>query len=1136
MSHRLGTQVSVDPAREFGAGIGSDLGGGVWEETFTAASPPVGTTKFMILHFAGVVLHAGDELQVPLGNGDTDSFDASSGPDFWTRPIKGGSVAIRFLDGGSGTGRAPLTEYGRGEGIVSDGGPGGNANADVFLLDGAYEDPAYFNPGGVCPAGERNWTNVACLGPGVMRDAARSTGMFLEVAGGKVSSCSAALIDADLILTAAHCLEHASAIPSGSFTLDFQTDCAGNPVPGYQPKFHKLKRLVKSGWTVHSSGAGLIPGTGLDYAIIQIETPLGGLGVPPLPIRADLPSLGEDVFLIHHPRGATKKVSRRATDPGCYVQIVQNGRLYFGGDLDNGSSGSPLFDLAGRVVGVNNWAGGCPATSGSGSAFGISAQAAAAILLDMSTAPPPSADVDVVLVFDRSGSMSLPDLAGGTKIEQARSAAALFVDLLRTDRAHRAGLVTFSTTAATPVLLAPISGNRDTLIGPPPARDGGEIGAITPDAMTTIGGGLRLGRQQLTATTSANTPAILLLTDGLQNTPPMIDEVEGELGPTRLCIIGFGTEGQLDGPLLTRLARDHGGIYTRSGEGLQLKKFFVLCFGNIFKTAISADPLFVFPEGSASMPPMPLQVCDEEEITVVLGWLNSAETLFLSLLTPAGNLLERTTPGVFASSGSTWVYFRVPLPFNGEREGTWQVQVTRFAGGGEFPAPLLEERFFVTTVVDGGPYLKPLDPGRRYYTGDALNPQVVLRYPAGFGVEHGEVTLEIESPTEGTGNLLTTAGLRPPQVIGGDALDARAGTLIQLEQEHGGTLIGTTTQNVPLFDDGDRDGDFALEPDGIFGNPLPDLLRQEGNYSFHAFARYGHDCIGTRETSWSTYVAVGIDPGATGVTTDPLGPGPDDCVLVRATLTPRDRYGNHLGPGRAGSFAVTAQHGSTVVSTVQDRGDGSYSIDLCWDPDSGAPPGVIVTQPDRPPVALPLPVPEGFQRYVYSVKFLCGTQPEGDCRCAPLRPGSYATEINLHNASETEVAIAKRVVPLVFAGAAAGREPGFATPAATERIVLPPHAATMDDCCRLAELLLGAHAGGQLPLTTGFLEIISTRPISVTAVYTVSDPGSGAVSIDVEQIQGRLLRPERGAPSPPTPSEERPRERPPDRPPAGHHH
>ena len=903
----------------------------------------------MILHFVGVTMNAGDTMEVPMGNGDTDVFTAASGPDFWTRPIKGGIVAIRFVDGGSGTGTAPMTEYGRGEGIVNggiDGGAditavGGNANGDVFMLDTPYIDPPHFTPGGVCPVGGgRHWANADSLPIGVMRDVARSTGILLEISEGKVSSCSAALIGPDLILTAAHCVGSATVIPSGSFTLDYETDAAGNRPVGYNPKFHKLKLLTKIGWP-------------LDYAIIQIETPPGGLGAPPLPIRADLPAIGEELFLIHHPRGAAKKVSRGPADSGCSVQIIQNDKIFHGGDLDNGSSGSPLFDLTGRIVGVNDWAGGCPSFDMNGSAVGISAQSAAAILVNVATAPPPVADVDVVLVFDRSGSMILPGLGGGTKIEQARDAAALFIDLLRTDRTHRAALVTFSTTASVIQALTPIAGNgKLALIGPPPNRTGGSIGAITPDAMTTIGGGVRVGRQQLVSAAGANTPAILLLTDGLQNTPPMITDVEAELGNTHLCVIGFGTEGQLNGPLLTRLARDHGGIYTRANEGLALKKFFVLCFGNLFQTGIASDPFYVFPAGSSSMPPIPFSVCDEESITVVLSWKNSSENLTLNVITPGGSTLTGVTPGVFTSSGGTWVYFRLELPLNGEREGSWQVRVSRADGKGELVAPPPAEPFFVTVTAVGGPVMRPVTQRRHYYTGDVINPQVVLRYPDGYQVDNASVTVDVESPTNGTGNVLTGTGLGDATIVDGDQVDARSSTLILAEQAQGGALIGTATNTYPLFDDGVRDGDDALEPNGVFGNPLADILRYEGHYTFHARSTYGQGCVGMREAVWSTYVSVGIDPHATKIevvsTADAGGGGKQ--VTVR--LTPHDRYGNPLGPGRGDQFSVSGTTGTAPNAPARDRGDGSYDLGALWDPDVAPRPGVIITQPDRPPVTI----------------------------------------------------------------------------------------------------------------------------------------------------------------------------------------
>jgi len=142
--------------------------------------------------------------------------------------------------------------------------------------------------------------------------------------------------------------------------------------------------------------------------------------------------------------------------------------------------------------------------------------------------------------------------------------------------------------------------------------------------------------------------------------------------------------------------------------------------------------------------------------------------------------------------------------------------------------------------------------------------------------------------------------------------------------------------------------------------------------------------------------------------------------------------------------------------------------------------------------------------FVYSVKFVCGEQGECGCECTPVQPGRYATEINIHNYSLKEVEVIKRFIPVVLAGAPAGREPKVAKVRAEDRILLPPQSATMDDCCRMSTLLLGGAASSLMPLTIGFLEITASGELAVTAVYTTSGvKDESGVSIRVEQISRR---------------------------------
>src|SRR6185436_4646705 len=119
----------------------------------------------------------------------------------------------------------------------------------------------------------------------------------------------------------------------------------------------------------------------------------------------------------------------------------------------------------------------------------------------------------------------------------------------------------------------------------------------------------------------------------------------------------------------------------------------------------------------------------------------------------------------------------------------------------------------------------------------------------------------------------------------------------------------------------------------------------------------------------------------------------------------------------------------------------------------------------------------------------------------PVNAGNYTTEINIHNYQLKEAVIEKHIVPVILKGEAIGREPRYAKIVANDKIALPPHTATMDDTYRLAELLYNHNAKCKIPLSIGFLHIISNIKLSVTAVYTAASLKEGGVpSIAVEEI------------------------------------
>ncbi|GEM_PF-2264682 len=122
---------------------------------------------------------------------------------------------------------------------------------------------------------------------------------------------------------------------------------------------------------------------------------------------------------------------------------------------------------------------------------------------------------DIVLVVDRSGSMD------GSRIADAKTAMKHFIDYM--DNMDNIGVVSFSTTSKEEYVLSSLMETNKIQIK-------NIIDAINPSGNTSIGAGLLAARNQLnTYGSPGHSKAIIVLSDGEENTAPYVNDVLPEI-------------------------------------------------------------------------------------------------------------------------------------------------------------------------------------------------------------------------------------------------------------------------------------------------------------------------------------------------------------------------------------------------------------------------------------------------------------------------------------------------------------------------------------------------------------------------------------------------------------------------------
>jgi len=237
----------------------------------------------------------------------------------------------------------------------------------------------------------------------------------------------------------------------------------------------------------------------------------------------------------------------------------------------------------------------------------------------------------LVLVLDRSGSMT--QSAGEvSKIERVRHVVELLVSLFADRPADELALATFSSSAT-----------LDRPFGAPPNNLVSAIAGVQAIGSTSIGAGLQTASLAMQSTKILSR-IIIVLSDGKENTPPLVDDFDVQAAidssDDRVFSVGLGLPENIDVAVLTRLASSSGGYFQLTDERYYLlPKFFVQIFADATGEQVAVDPVLTVGADEEEITLVNV-ARDEKRMTIVATWDNYKWQCDIGVETPDGVRVE----------------------------------------------------------------------------------------------------------------------------------------------------------------------------------------------------------------------------------------------------------------------------------------------------------------------------------------------------------------------------------------------------------------------------------------------------------------------------------------------------------------
>jgi hypothetical protein len=291
--------------------------------------------------------------------------------------------------------------------------------------------------------------------------------------------------------------------------------------------------------------------------------------------------------------------------------------------------------------------------------------------------------VATMLVLDKSGSMNEDAGDGRKRIDVLHDSAPTFVELLGEKDAI--GIVAFDQDAYD---VMPITPSGPLVFGAGRTSAKSNISSHTPNpsGTTSIGDGVEHAHALLAPIVGYDMKAMIVLTDGQENTSKYIADVISTIND-HVFAIGLGTPEAINPKALTALTNGTGGYLLMTGQLDQddyyrLSKYYLQILAGVTNKQVVLDPEGWLAHGQVHRIPFSLTETDISSDIILLS--SAPRQIRFTLETPSGQIIEPSLAS--GSSGISYVvsdrvsYYRITLPVlvgaNEAREGTWHAVLT----------------------------------------------------------------------------------------------------------------------------------------------------------------------------------------------------------------------------------------------------------------------------------------------------------------------------------------------------------------------------------------------------------------------------------------------------------------------------